>query len=93
MTIDDLAYGELFRFVDRLVIDRTELKGTFDWTLVWTPDQPTQAPVDSAGATSASPDRTSIFTAIQEQLGLKLEATRGRVDVLVIDHIEHPTEN
>jgi uncharacterized protein (TIGR03435 family) len=68
---------------DRLVIDRTGLTGTFDWSLRWTPDP----------SASAANDSISLFTALQEQLGLKLEPTRGPVDVLVIDHAERPTED
>jgi uncharacterized protein (TIGR03435 family) len=64
--------------VGRVVIDRTGLTGLFDFELKWAQD-PT--------ADTAVP---SIFTALQEQLGLKLESTRGPVDVLVIDHVERP---
>ena len=75
----------------RLVIDRTALTGTFDVDLFWTPDNPIVV-----GEQVVSPfDRNapSLFTAIQEQLGLKLESTRAPVDVLVIDHVEAPTPN
>ena len=65
--------------VDRPVLDRTGLTGNFDWDLQWEND-PTGA---SAGV--------SIFSALQEQLGLKLEPGRGPVEVLVIDHVEMPT--
>jgi uncharacterized protein (TIGR03435 family) len=66
----------------RNVIDGTGLTGAFDIHLTWAIDNP---PPDSAGP--------SIFTALQEQLGLKLEATKGPVEVLVIDHIEKPSGN
>jgi uncharacterized protein (TIGR03435 family) len=64
------------------VEDQTGLKGVFDFTLEWAPD------------TDAQFIGASLFTAIQEQLGLKLESRKGPVEVLVIDHIEGtPTEN
>jgi uncharacterized protein (TIGR03435 family) len=66
------------------VLDQTQLAGTFDVALQWSPGSPEMAP---------SGDLPSMFTAVQEQLGLKLERTRVPVEVLVIDHIEHPTEN
>ncbi len=76
------------------VQDQTGLKGVFDFKLTWEPD------TEVIGAETAtlppSPIRagSSIFTAIQEQLGLKLQARKGMVEVLVIDHIERtPTEN
>jgi uncharacterized protein (TIGR03435 family) len=75
-----------------LVRDHTGLVGTFDLDLSWKPDQSPQ----SAGASnlpSIDPNGVSIFTAIQEELGLKLNATKEPVDVLVIDHVEHPSED
>ena len=75
--------------VGRVVLDRTGLSGVFDLDLDWTPEQ---AP---ALGTAALPptDGVSIFTAVQEQLGLKLEPTESQLDVLVIDHVEKPTED
>jgi uncharacterized protein (TIGR03435 family) len=78
----------------RSVIDKTALPGKFDFKLIWTPgpgeggsnippDMP--PPADTSGP--------SIFTAIQEQLGLRLESSKGPVDVLVIDHAEKPDAN
>jgi len=74
--------------VERIVLDRTALTGFFDVELQWAPDR--MAPGD---AVSASPldDRPSIFTALQEQLGLRLESSKEAMDVLVIDQATHPT--
>jgi uncharacterized protein (TIGR03435 family) len=86
----------LSRQVGRTIIDKTGLTGTYDMTLNWTPEGgggegPPMKPGNDAGApTDPGPD---IFTAVQEQLGLKLEATKGPADVLVIDHLEKPAEN
>jgi uncharacterized protein (TIGR03435 family) len=79
--------------VQRVIIDRTGLTGLFDIELKWTPDQfPQGAPPPGAPALPPiDPNGPSIFTALQEQLGLKLEATRGPVDVLVIDSVSQPT--
>jgi uncharacterized protein (TIGR03435 family) len=73
----------------RVVVDRTGLRERYDIDLKWTPEQP------APGATlpAADPDAVSIFTALQEQLGLRLDATRDKVDVLVIDRVERPTPN
>jgi bla regulator protein BlaR1 len=86
--------------LSRTVLDQTGLKGNFDFTVEWSRDQtlsgmsrqtapgvagPDAAPLDSSGP--------SFFTAVQEQLGLKLEPTKGPVEVIVIDHIERPSEN
>jgi len=68
----------------RFVIDKTGLTGPFDLELQWAPDQP---------AGGAQPDGVSLFAAMQEQLGLKLEAKRAPVEVLVIDSAERPTED
>jgi bla regulator protein blaR1 len=81
--------------VQRVVIDRTGLPGNFDLEMTFILDQLPKGP-PTAGAPPLppiDPDGASIFTALQEQLGLKLEPTRGPVDVLVIDSVEHPTEN
>jgi uncharacterized protein (TIGR03435 family) len=76
------------------VQDETGLQGIFDFTLEWEPDEPRNGadhmPTAFAGVRSGS----SLFSAIQEQLGLKLVPRKGPVEVLVIDHIERtPTEN
>ncbi len=86
MTLSQLA-NLLSPRVERPVQDQTGLKGTFALDLQWRSEQSPP----NAGLPDSLP--TSIFTALQEQLGLKLESTKGTVDVLVIDHVEHPTEN
>jgi len=74
------------------VADRTGLSGLFNARLTWTPDQPPQGSLDSS-LPSIDPAGPSIFTAVKEQLGLKLLKTTGPVEVLVIDRIERPTPN
>jgi uncharacterized protein (TIGR03435 family) len=75
----------------RTVIDRTGLTGTYDVDLHWAPLFAGRAAV---GADVPPPsDAPSLFTAVQEQLGLKLEPTKAPVDVLVIDHVERPMPN
>jgi uncharacterized protein (TIGR03435 family) len=82
--------------VQRMVLDRTGVEGTFDTELTWTPDQMPQGPtggVPKITGAKIDPNGPSIFTALQEQLGLKLESARGSVDVLVIDSVQKPSEN
>jgi uncharacterized protein (TIGR03435 family) len=80
--------------VDRPVFDRTGLDSAYDLELQWSSDLGlSQAPPGSAGAGELTPDGLSLFTALQEQLGLRLEATRGPVDVVVIDRAQMPSEN
>jgi uncharacterized protein (TIGR03435 family) len=76
------------------VLDRTALSGSFDFDLHWAPDRrpvafnnlpPSPVPGD--------PDGPSLFTALREQLGLKLDSQRGPVDIVVIDHVERPAED
>jgi uncharacterized protein (TIGR03435 family) len=85
----------LAMFAGRIVLDKTGLTGGWDLTMTWTPDnmpqRPPGAPEPPGGA--IDPNGPSLFTAIQEQLGLKLDSQRGPVDVLVIDKAEHPTPN
>jgi uncharacterized protein (TIGR03435 family) len=87
----DAFAAELAAYASRPVVDKTALIGKFDLTLNWTPEQ--SAPPDGSGSPPADPNQPSIFTALQEQLGLKLESTRGPVDVLVIDSAEKPSDN
>ena len=82
--------------VNRVVLDKTGLTGGFDFELQWTPDQ-FQGTGPLGGIPGAPPpapptDSTfpSLFTALQEQLGLKLDSERGPVEVVVIDHVEKP---
>ena len=90
VTIADLARN-LSLVAGRSVVDKTGLTGNFDVELTWTPD----GPADGAPAGGPTPvnDGPSLFTALQEQLGLKLDAQRGPVEVLVIDSVEKPVED
>ena len=83
--------GMLSRDVGRPVVDQTGLTGFFDWDLTWTPQRFLQQPFDRGQFPSIDPSGPSIFTALQEQLGLKLESQSGERPVLVIDHVERPT--
>jgi uncharacterized protein (TIGR03435 family) len=74
----------------RFVLNKTELAGDFDLDLQWTREASTSP---DPGGLPVPTDGPSLFTALQEQLGLKLEAQRGPVNVLVVDSVQHPTEN
>jgi len=76
--------------VERVVVDRTDLSGTFDVELRWASSGFRAGPPEPSASLFAGP---SLFTAIQEQLGLKLEARDEWIDVIVIDQIERPTPN
>jgi uncharacterized protein (TIGR03435 family) len=76
----------------RLVVDRSGLAGEFDFDLQYAPVRDLASP-PAPGATPASDEGPSLFTALQEQLGLKLESTRGPVEYLVIDRVEKPTDD
>ena len=77
----------------RTVIDRTGYTAPFDIVLDFLPDQATSAMPPPPPGAAVDPNNPSIFAALQEQLGLRLESTKGPVDVLVIDHAERPAEN
>lgn len=93
----DLLVRMLSMITGRPVQDRTGLKGTYAFELQWAPDTGGgpigQAKADEAGVTLPDPSGVSIFTAVQEQLGLRLEATRGPVESIVIERVERPTAN
>jgi uncharacterized protein (TIGR03435 family) len=101
VTSEELAKSLNGRDTGRVVVDETGLTGTYDFTLTWTPDRAAASPRPEVGATAdtsmpsilADASGPSIFTAIQEQLGLKLEPAKGLMKTLVIDHIERPSEN
>jgi len=74
------------------IVDKTGLTGKYNFTLQWTPAE--VGPAGSNGAPSPSDsNKPSLFTALQEQLGLKLEVQKSPIDVIVIDHIEAPSAN
>ena len=88
--------NQLGQVLGRSVIDKTELTGNYDFKLAWTPDESTQGMVRETGGDRPSPADTqgpSIFTALQDQLGLKLESTKGPVETLVIERAEKASEN
>ena len=91
VSISQLA-DTLSPFLQRVVIDRTGLAGNFDVDLTWTPEQLPQGPPPPGAPPlpPIDPNGPSLFTALQEQLGLKLDSTKGSVSVLVIDHAEQP---
>jgi len=83
----DLLLQFLSNQTGRKIVDKVGLTGKYSFTLNW---KPAMGQAQADDATDSMPD---LFTAIQEQLGLKLEPTKGPVDVLVIDHLERPAEN
>jgi uncharacterized protein (TIGR03435 family) len=94
-----LLADRISREVGRNVVDKTGLPDKYDFTLRWTSDRQDLAPRGNAdggpGAAAPLPDSSgpSIFTALQEQLGLKLESQKGPVETLIIDSVEKPSEN
>lgn len=94
-SMEEFAQVMQMAVLPRPVVDETGLKGKYDFMLQWTPDETQFAslggvPRNLPEKADAPPD---LFTAIQQQLGLKLEATKAMVDVLVIDKVEKPSAN
>jgi uncharacterized protein (TIGR03435 family) len=83
VSMSDLAVM-LLPHVERPVVDQTRLKGRYDFKLQWTVDEAQVTELDSP---------PGLFTAIQDQIGLKLEPVKAQVDVLVVDRVERPGEN
>ena len=77
--------------LDRPVVDKTGLTGRYDFDLEWTPDE-TQFGGNLPAGTPEHP-KADLYAAIQQQLGLRLEATRGPIEALVIDRVQRPSEN
>ncbi len=88
--------NQLSQVLGRSVIDKTELKGDYDFKLDWTPDENQPGLMKLPGGEAPPPssgDGVSIFAAVQEQLGLKLESTKGPVEILIVDRAEKASEN
>jgi uncharacterized protein (TIGR03435 family) len=96
MRVSDFA-NAIATMAGRIVVDRTGLTDAYDFTLTWTPDnlpqRPPGAPEPLVNGAPLDPNGPSLFTALQEQLGLKLDSQRGPVKVLVIDRAEKPVED
>lgn len=93
MSMDGLA-RQLASQLHSTVRNETGIKGIYDFTLHFTPDD---APMDASGrganANLSDNSGTSIFAAVQDQLGLKLESKKGPVEVVVVDHVDKPSDN
>ena len=85
-TMDDVVQAITNSFLDRPVLDKTGLTGTYNLSLIYTPDI-------RSNRGEPDPNDISIFTAVQEQLGLKLEPQKASIEVLVVDSVEKPSEN
>jgi uncharacterized protein (TIGR03435 family) len=81
--------------LDRPIVDQTGITGRWDFSLKWTPDDSQfggmGAKIPPSTDTADAPP--NLYTAIQEQIGLKLEATKAPADVIIIDHVEKPSAN
>jgi uncharacterized protein (TIGR03435 family) len=89
--MEALIYALSKAGLERQIIDRTGLTGQFDIVLSWSPDDRLLSTEDAGDGTRFS--RTSIFTALQDELGLKLEATKADVDAVIVTHIDKPSAN
>lgn len=98
-TVEDFVHFALPNILGRPVIDKTGLLGKFDLHLEWTPDQATSGITGAnperqgAPASPDNPNAISIFSAVQEQMGLRLESGRAPVDVVAVEHLEMPSDN
>ena len=77
----------------RPVVDRTGLAGNWQFMMTFAQERPVGAPAPPNEQTLPDPNAPSFFTALQEQLGLKLESTKAPFEVTVIDSAEHPTDD
>jgi len=85
-SMDDVVNAIANSFPDRPVVDKTGLTGVYDVKLTYTPET-------RSNRENPDPDDLSVFTAVQEQLGLKLEPQKAMVEVLIVDHVEKPSGN
>ena len=93
-SVADVAKGMQEVFMDRPVVDQTGLQNRYDFELKWTPDElQSYCPNDPASSRDDPNAPPGLYTAIQEQLGLKLVRAKAPIQVMVIDHVERPSEN
>ena len=95
-TMKDFCHGMQEAVMDKPVVDQTGLTDRYDFNLNWTPDQSQFAAMGAHVPPPATDDPNappSLYVALQEQLGLKLEGTKANADVMVIDHVEKPSPN
>jgi uncharacterized protein (TIGR03435 family) len=85
MVASAVRAGYIGGYLDRPLADRTGITGKYDVTLEWTPPS-----IGTPPSTPIAGGNLSIFTAIRDQLGVKIDAARGPVEVLVVDRIERP---
>jgi len=78
--------------VDRVVVDETMLKGTYDVTLKWTPDQKPQ-PGQEMPAAPPTDVSSALLTALEQQLGLTLESQTAPVDTIVVENVDEPSQD
>jgi uncharacterized protein (TIGR03435 family) len=96
MSVTDFRQNLTWDALDRPVIDKTGITGKFNFRIEFAPDEATPFFRTAGGdpsAVPAEPAGPSIFTALREQLGLKLERATGPVEFLIIGHVERPSEN
>jgi len=91
-SVSDVAEG-LSATLGRLVVDKTRLTGNYDFDLRWTPDESVLRGLKDPDEPPPDPIGPSIFTAVQEQLGLELKSAKGPMEILVIDRVEKPDAN
>ena len=87
------AAGMMVGQAGRPVVDRTGLNGNWQFLMTFAQERPVGAPIPDEKLPPPDPNAPSFFTALQEQLGLKLESTKAPFDVTVIDSVEHPTDD
>jgi uncharacterized protein (TIGR03435 family) len=95
LTMDVFA-TVLSRDLETDVLNRTGLPGKYDFQLGWTPDSgPCRVAADTQGGSAAADPSSlpSLYTALQQQLGLRLESSKGPVESLIVDRVERPSEN
>jgi uncharacterized protein (TIGR03435 family) len=93
-SVADVANGMQEVFMDKPVVDHTGLHDRYDFDLKWTPDESqSYCPSDPARSRDDSNAPPGLYTAIQEQLGLRLSSTKAQIQVMAIDHVDRPSEN